>query len=414
MTRIWMLVATMAVAGAAGAWAAAIPWTPPTAAENAPTPPTPAPPSTTPQGPQGAPAPGPQGPGDAADAPNDGADLRPRLPEYEARQSACPQNQPCKEDSLVLPLARAAEVYGPRKAAGGQMPLGDIGPLRADIIWQIVAWRTEHEEFLARLEAAGKDEEKFALADWCAEKGLAACREWILRNFLREHWFGTEHPSYKKALELWLPAATKYTSPYVFDLPVRGEWYVLRDEGGLNRRKHGAAFARNLAIVRGGRETDGTGTALKNYYAWNQPFYAIAEGRITKVDDRHPDPPLGRGVGVEDGNYITQDCGGGVYAFYGHIKSGSAAVKEGQRAPRGTELGRVGNSGGNGKPHLHFILMDADHFSIAGRYRFEQVAGNRWAPRDGVDMAEDTYIRPAPEKSPSAAPAKPAPVRKAR
>ena len=41
------------------------------------------------------------------------------------------------------------------------------------------------------------------------------------------------------------------------------------------------------------------------------PFYAIAEGRITKVDNRHPDPPLGRGVGVEDGNYITQDCGGG-------------------------------------------------------------------------------------------------------
>ena len=394
MNRVWMLVLAMAVARAASvAWAAAIPWT------------------TTTQNPPG---PAALGAGDAPKAADKPAEPPPPVPGYDERQNSCPQNQPCKEDSLVLPLARAAGVYVPQKTAAGQMPLGEVVGLRTDIVWQIVPWQKEHEEFLAQAAAAKRDEEKFVLADWCAEKGLAACREWVLRDILRAHWYGIEHASYQKALGPWLAAGGKRSSPYVFDLPVRSEWFVVRDEGGLNRRKHGAAFARNLIIVRNGRETDGKGTDLMNYYAWNQPFYAIADGRIVKANDQHPDPPAGHGVGVEDGNYVTQDCGGGIYAFYGHIKSGSAAVKEGQMVQRGTELGRVGNSGGNGKPHLHFILMDADHFSMPGRYRFEQLDGKRWAPRNGADLADDTSIRPAAEKSPSPAPGKTGPVRRTR
>ncbi|MCX5683553.1 MAG: M23 family metallopeptidase, partial [Planctomycetota bacterium] len=370
-----LLLAMALLAAAGGAWAAAIPWT--------------------------------TGPGETPKTPGKPDEPPPPVPGYDDRQNSCPQNQPCKEDSLVLPLARAAGVYPPQKTAAGQLPLGDVAGMRTDIVWQVVPWQKEHEEFLARLAAVKQDEQRFALADWCSEKGLAACREWLLRDILRTHWFSLDDPAYQKALALWLPGAARRSSPYVFDLPVRGEWFVMPDERGTNRRKHGTTFARNLIVVRGGRETDGKGTDLKNYYAWDQPFYAVADGRITKVDDRHPDPPAGHGVGVEEGNYITQDCGGGIYAFYGHIKSGSAEVKEGQLVRRGTALGRVGNSGGNGKPHLHFILMDADHFSIPGRYRFEQLDGKRWTPRDGADMAEDTAIRPAAEKaSPPSVPTK--------
>jgi hypothetical protein len=393
MNLVRMLLVAMAViAAAGGAWAAAIPWTTGPAEKT----------------------PGGAAPGETPKTPDKPDEPPPPVPGYDERQNSCPQSQPCKEDSLVLPLARAARVYPPQKTAAGLMPLGDVAGPRTDVVWQIVAWQKEHEEFLSRIAAVKQDEQRFALADWCAEKGLAVCREWILRDILRTHWHGIEHPSYQKALALWLPGAARRSSPYVFDLPVRGEWFVMRDEGGLNRRKHGAALARNLIVVRSGRETDGKGSDLKNYYAWDQPFYAIADGRIVKVDDRHPDPPAGHGVGVEDGNYITQDCGGGIYAFYGHIKSGSAEVKDGQMVRRGTALGRVGNSGGNGKPHLHFILMDADHFSIPGRYRFEQLDAKRWTPRDGADLAEDTAIRPAAEKSPSPPTGKTAPVKRTR
>jgi hypothetical protein len=216
------------------------------------------------------------------------------IPAYDERQASCPQNQPCKEESLVLPLAKCAGVFQPQKAAAGQMPPADDRGNCTDVVWQTLPWQKEHEEFLSRAAAAKWDEEKFVLADWCAEKGLAACREWLLRGILRTYWNSIRQASYQKALALWLPAAEKRASPYVFDLPVRGEWYVMRDESGINRRKHGAAFARNLIILRGGRETDGRGSDVKNYFAWNQPFYAIADGLIAKVDDRHADPPAGK------------------------------------------------------------------------------------------------------------------------
>jgi hypothetical protein len=390
MNRVRMLLPAMAVVGAAAiAWAAAIPWTT--------------------ERPPGAAA-----PGDTPKASDKPAEPPPPIPAYEDRQNSCPQNQPCKEDSLVLPLARAAAVYKPQKTPAGQLPMGDVVGLRTDIVWQVVPWRTEHEEFLARLAAVNRDEERFVLADWCAEKGLAACREWIIRDILRAHWHGIEHPSYQKAMALWPATMEKRPAPYVFGLPVRGEWLVLRDDGSGSRRKHGAAFARNLTVMVSGRDHAGSENELKNFYAWNQPFYAIADGRIVKVDDRHPDPPAGRGVSAEEGNYVIQDCGGGIYAFYGHIKSGSAEVKDGQAVRRATALGRVGNSGGNGRPHLHFILMDADHFSMPGRYRFEQLDGKRWTPRDGADLAEDATIRPAAEKGPSPTPGKAGPPRRTR
>jgi len=388
-TYACLLLAALATAGSA--WAAAIPWTterPPAAAA--------------------------PGAGDAPKAGDKPAEPAVPISAYDERQASCPQSRPCKEDSLVLPLAKCAGVFPPQKVAADQRPMADARGIRTDVVWQVVPWQKEHEEFLARAAAATRDEERFVLADWCAEKGLAACREWVLRGILRTYWHSIGHPSYQKALALWLPGAEQRPSPYVFDLPVRGEWYVAPDGPGTSRRKHGALFARNLIVLRNGREGAGSEKDLKNFYAWNQPFYAIADGRIARVDDRHPDPPAGHGVAVEDGNYISQDCGGGVYAFYGHIKSASAEVKEGQAVRRGTPLGRVGNSGGNGKPHLHFILMDADYFSIPGRYRFEQLDGKRWTLRDAADLAQDTSIRPAAQEVPAAAPAKGAPGRRTR
>jgi|GEM_PF-2127226 len=351
---------------------------------------------------------------------------QPPPPAYEERQRAAAVNQPLKEDALVLPLAKAAGVVAPQKAPAGAPALGEYGERRTDYIWQLVPWQAAHEEFLERLAAAKTDDEKFALAAWCAEKRLPECGEFLWRDVLRLYWHGPGHPTYQKALALWLPAAEKHAPPFTFDLPVRGEWYVERDEAGLHRRKHGAAFARNLTVLRNGRRFAGSAGDLAGYFAWNQPFCAIADGIVAKVDDRHPDPPAGRAVGIDDANYITQDCGGGAYAYYGHIKSASAEVKEGQPVRAGQPLGRVGNSGSHGLPHLHFILMDADYFSVPGRYRFEQLSGGRWSARDGADLTEDTFIRPPAAVARPARPAgggvggpppqpdKPAPTKKGR
>jgi hypothetical protein len=369
-----MTSANAAVLGAVVIWAA-IPWTPGQAPPEAPT-------KTTEVQPSGPPPPG-----------------------YLERQKACPQNQDCKEDSLLLPLAKCAGVLAPQKAAAGGPPLPDWGDLRPEVLWQIVPWQSAHEEFITRYAQARTDDEKFQLADWCAAQRLAPCDEFILRDLLRLYWFSVEHPTYKKALERWMPMGRQRPSPFVLDLPVRGEWYVESDEGGLLRRKHSAVFAHNLVIVRSGRQFKESASTLSNYFAWGQPFYAVSDGLILKVDDRHPDPPAGRAPGLEDVNYLIQDCGGGVHIYYGHIQNKSAAVREGQAVERGQALGKVGNSGGNGYPHLQFMIMDADHFAIPGRFRLEVQERGRWALKDGVDLADNLFIRPVTAPAPT--PAKP-------
>ena len=50
------------------------------------------------------------------------------------------------------------------------------------------------------------------------------------------------------------------------------------------------------------------------------------------------------------------DLGNGVYAFYAHLKTGSPAVRVGDRVRRGQEIARTGNSGNTSEAHLHFGL----------------------------------------------------------
>jgi hypothetical protein len=245
------------------------------------------------------------------------------------------------------------------------------------------------------------DDDTLQLASWCAANRLPECAEWLLRDVLFGHFSAPDHPAYRRAMAEWLPLGERRAPPFTFDLPVRGEWYVDRDSSGNLRRKHSAAFARNLMVIRGGRQFSGPEGDAASYFAWGQPFHAVGDGRIERVDDKHPDPPCGRSVGFEEANYITQDLGGGVNAYYGHIKSNSAKVGAGDCVKRGQPLGQVGNSGGNGLPHLHFMLLDGDYFSVPGRYRFEENGGARWELRDGADMKEATYVRPTVSPAPA-------------
>jgi murein DD-endopeptidase MepM/ murein hydrolase activator NlpD len=47
---------------------------------------------------------------------------------------------------------------------------------------------------------------------------------------------------------------------------------------------------------------------------------------------------------------------GGEYADYFHLQQGSVTVRTGEAVVRGQLLGRVGNSGASGSPHLHFEI----------------------------------------------------------
>ena len=79
----------------------------------------------------------------------------------------------------------------------------------------------------------------------------------------------------------------------------------------------------------------------------------MADGRVTAAGDGHPDLPVG-GTTWHDmaGNHVILECGA-VWVLLGHLQQGSVEVEAGWLVEVGQQLGRVGNSGNSGEPHLH-------------------------------------------------------------
>jgi hypothetical protein len=115
-----------------------------------------------------------------------------------------------------------------------------------------------------------------------------------------------------------------------------------------------------------GRAWKGDSSSNANWYGYNEPLYAVADGRVTATKDGIPDNvPLSpnRAVPIDletvGGNHVIIDLGGGQYAFYAHIVPGTVAVKVGDQVKKGQLIGKLGNSGNSDAPHLHFHLGDA-------------------------------------------------------
>ena len=58
------------------------------------------------------------------------------------------------------------------------------------------------------------------------------------------------------------------------------------------------------------------------------------------------------------GNHVVIDIGDGNYALFAHLKTGSVAVKKGDRVNAGDVIAHAGDTGNSDGPHLHFHVMD--------------------------------------------------------
>jgi murein DD-endopeptidase MepM/ murein hydrolase activator NlpD len=74
------------------------------------------------------------------------------------------------------------------------------------------------------------------------------------------------------------------------------------------------------------------------------PVYAAADGTIL--------------AWVEPSGTLILDHGSGLYTMYTHMAS-AFSTQTGQAAPRGTQVGVVGDRGAPGMPHLHFTAFTA-------------------------------------------------------
>lgn len=89
------------------------------------------------------------------------------------------------------------------------------------------------------------------------------------------------------------------------------------------------------------------------YLIYGDPILAPCQGRVVHAMDGAPDMPPPRADRAHMvGNHVILECGP-AWIVLGHMQHGSVAVRPGQVVEAGHLLGRVGNSGNTGEPHLH-------------------------------------------------------------
>ena len=193
-------------------------------------------------------------------------------------------------------------------------------------------------------------------------------------------------------------------------LPFDGEWHVVWGGRDIEQNYHAATpgqrFAYDLLKVVGHSSHRGDGSALEDYYCWNEKILAPADGTVLEAVDGLPDQAIGtRNTKAVAGNHVMLDLGHGEYAMLAHLRQGSVAVEAGQRVVAGAELGRCGNSGNTSEPHLHFHLQDAPEFGQGNglpaffeRYTANGAVVERGEPVKGqtiAPIAKDAAVQPA-------------------
>jgi len=181
----------------------------------------------------------------------------------------------------------------------------------------------------------------------------------------------------------WLIAKTLPYPPtegcVVLELPVRGTW--LAGHAGASEitnfhKTHPYAID-ILKLGPDGRLMDGSDLIVTNWYGYDEPIYAPADGQIVKVVDGFPCRPMGDGDNVNPaGNHVIIDIGNDRQVFLAHLVAGSVVVEEGEFVTSGTLIGRVGNSGNSEAPHLHLHVQNASGTGLP--FRFHSMQLKRW------------------------------------
>lgn len=171
------------------------------------------------------------------------------------------------------------------------------------------------------------------------------------------------------------PAPDRYAQRTDLALPFEGEWAVANGgptketshSWGILSQRYAYDF---LRIDAEGRTHEGDGTRAGDYYCYDEPILAPADGVVVSARDGRRDSPYFRGT-LDPlqrdirGNSVTIRHAENEYGVLAHLREGSVEVDEGDRVVRGQRIGRCGHSGNSTEPHLHFQLQDGPDFLTA-------------------------------------------------
>jgi murein DD-endopeptidase MepM/ murein hydrolase activator NlpD len=153
------------------------------------------------------------------------------------------------------------------------------------------------------------------------------------------------------------PAAPGYVP---LALPFLGAWRCTQgylDGGPTHQGAWGQAL--DFAITDAdGHTYHGAGQALSDYYCYNKPVLAPADGVVEEVVQHIEDNPIGEVNTRQNwGNTIVLRHAPGVYSQLSHLRAHSARVRPGDAVRRGEVLAACGSSGRSPEPHLHFQVQ---------------------------------------------------------
>ena len=173
-----------------------------------------------------------------------------------------------------------------------------------------------------------------------------------------------------------LPDAASYDQQVSYRLPVEGTWTVVN---GSPEREYSHSwiypnqrYAYDLLITdeEGRSHPEGTGTAVEEYYCYDEPVLAPADGIVVDTFDTVLEASHGGGFSHPlkrsiPGGHVVIRHADSEYSLLAHLRPGSVAVEPGDRVARGQQIGRCGHSGNSSEPHLHFQVQDRPDFTMA-------------------------------------------------
>ncbi len=169
-----------------------------------------------------------------------------------------------------------------------------------------------------------------------------------------------------------------------YTFPVKGAWQVNGNYDciGAHRTQYSMEFAFDLGKI----DVDSTYERDEDYCWYGEDILAIAGGKIISCfnevmlrinfpDDSETDEEVlkERKKIIEQFGHMPLQCGNyaiikhdnGEYSLYGHMIYHSLTVKKGDFVKQGQIIGKIGNTGKSGCPHLHFQLMNGPDYSTA-------------------------------------------------
>ncbi len=146
-------------------------------------------------------------------------------------------------------------------------------------------------------------------------------------------------------------------------LPVFGKWKISQGYNGSITHRGEWKDALDLVITdEDGKTYDGEGILPENYYCYDKPVIAPADGEVVEIINYIVDNQIGESDLKNNwGNSIVIKHDDHLYSQASHLKPDSFRVKKGDHVKKGDILATCGNSGRSPEPHLHFQLQSTPY-----------------------------------------------------